>query len=262
VRELEERGAIFVQEVAEVPPGSVLVLAAHGVAPAVRDEAQQRRLTVIDATCPLVAKVHSEARQFASRDYELVLIGHADHEEVEGTVGEVPEHIRVVGSVADVEMLDVADRDHVAYLTQTTLATDEVSDIVARLQQRFPNIVGPRADDICYATQNRQEAVAAIAGESDVVLVIGSANSSNSRRLAEVASRAGTHAHLLDGYDELRLDWLNGAATIGITAGASAPETKVQELIAALRGLGPVTVEEHRVREERVVFSLPSELRS
>jgi 4-hydroxy-3-methylbut-2-enyl diphosphate reductase len=137
-----------------------------------------------------------------------------------------------------------------------------VSDIVARLQQRFPNIVGPRADDICYATQNRQEAVAAIAGESDVVLVIGSANSSNSRRLAEVASRAGTHAHLLDGYDELRLDWLNGAATIGITAGASAPETKVQELIAALRGLGPVTVEEHRVREERVVFSLPSELRS
>jgi 4-hydroxy-3-methylbut-2-en-1-yl diphosphate reductase len=262
VRELEGRGAVFVQEVEEVPPGSVLVFAAHGVSPQVRRDAEHRQLRIIDATCPLVAKVHTEARRFTGRGYDIVLIGHDDHEEVEGTVGEVPEHIQVINSVDEVDQLEIADPNRVAYLTQTTLATDEVSGIVDRLRERFPNLAGPHGEDICYATQNRQEAIAAIAPDTDVVLVIGSPNSSNSKRLAEVAARTGSTAHLVDSCDDVRLEWLADATTIGITAGASAPESKVREVIAALEGLGPVVVEERPLHEESVTFSLPVEVRT
>jgi len=261
VGDLERRGAVFVQELDEVPPGSVAVLAAHGVSPEVRRQAEERQLQVIDATCPLVAKVHSEARRFAARGYHIVLVGHAEHEEIEGTIGEARERTIVVGSIDEVDRLQLDHPDRVAYLTQTTLAVDEVNDIVGRLRERFPALVGPQSDDICYATQNRQEAIAAVAPESDVVLVVGSANSSNSKRLAEVAGRDGTPAYLIDGCDELRLEWLQGASTIGITAGASAPESKVSELVAALGGLGPVRVDERRIHEETVSFKLPSEVR-
>jgi 4-hydroxy-3-methylbut-2-enyl diphosphate reductase len=261
VGELERRGAIFVQELDEVPEGSVTVIAAHGVSPEVRREAEERQLQVIDATCPLVAKVHSEARRFAARDYHIVLIGHAEHEEIEGTFGEARDRTIVVGSLDDVDRLELEHPDRVAFLTQTTLAVDEVSDIVARLRQRYPELIGPQNDDICYATQNRQEAIVAIAPESDVVLVVGSENSSNSKRLTEVAMRTGTPAHLVDGCDHLRLEWLRGARTVAVTAGASAPEAKVTELVEALRGLGPVRVEERRVHEENVSFKLPPELR-
>jgi 4-hydroxy-3-methylbut-2-enyl diphosphate reductase len=261
VAELERKGAVFVQEVDDVPPGSTLVLAAHGVAPEVRRRAVERHLVVIDATCPLVGKVHAEARRFAQGDYDIVLIGHQDHDEVEGTLGEAPERITVVASAAEVDALDVRSPERVAYLTQTTLATDEVAGIVDRLKQRYPAAVGPRSDDICYATQNRQEAVATIAPESDVVLVVGSANSSNSKRLTEVATRAGSDAHLIDGSGDIRLDWLDGARTIGVTAGASAPESKVREVVAAIASLGPVTVDERNLLDENVSFPLPPELR-
>jgi 4-hydroxy-3-methylbut-2-enyl diphosphate reductase len=262
VADLERKGAVFVQEVDEVPPGSTLVLAAHGVAPDVRRRATERHLRVIDATCPLVGKVHAEARRFAQRGYDIVLIGHADHEEVEGTIGEAPEQITVIGSEADVDTLDVGDPDRVAYLTQTTLATDETAGIVDRLAQRYPTLVGPRSEDICYATQNRQEAVAAIAPDVDVVLVVGSKNSSNSMRLTEVAARAGCHAFLVDGSADIRLDWLDGVETIGVTAGASAPESKVREVVAAIGSLGPLTVDERVLHEEAVSFRLPPEVRS
>ena len=261
VAELERKGAVFVQEVDDVPPGSTLVLAAHGVAPEVRRRAAERHLVVIDATCPLVGKVHAEARRFAQGDYDIVLIGHQDHEEVDGTLGEAPERITVVASAAEVDALDVRSPERVAYLTQTTLATDEVAGILDHLKQRYPAAIGPRSDDICYATQNRQEAVAAIAPESDVVLVVGSANSSNSKRLTEVATRAGGRAHLIDGSGDIRLDWLDGARTIGVTAGASAPESKVREVVAAIASLGPVTVDERTLLDENVSFPLPPELR-
>lgn len=261
VGELERRGAVFVQELDEVPHGAVTVLAAHGVSPEVRRRAEQRQLHVIDATCPLVAKVHSEARRFAARDFHIVLVGHADHEEIEGTVGEARDHTVIVGSIADVDRLELEHPDRVAYLTQTTLAVDEVNDIVVRLRERFPGLVGPHSDDICYATQNRQEAVAAIAPECDVVLVVGSANSSNSKRLTEVAGRDGTRAHLVDGAEHVRLDWLERATSIGITAGASAPESKVRELIDALGGLGPLRIDERVIHDENVSFKLPSEVR-
>jgi 4-hydroxy-3-methylbut-2-enyl diphosphate reductase len=262
VANLERKGAVFVQEVDDVPPGSTLVLAAHGVSPEVRRRAAERHLHVIDATCPLVGKVHTEARRFAQRGYDIVLIGHEDHEEVEGTIGEAPGQITVVASEADVDALDVQEPDRVAYLTQTTLATDEVSGIVAHLKDRYPSLVGPRSEDICYATQNRQEAVAAIAPESDVVLVVGSANSSNSARLTEVATRAGSRSHLVDGSRDIRLEWLDGAATIGVTAGASAPESKVREVVAAIGSLGSLTVDERIVLDEHVSFTLPPEVRS
>lgn len=258
VRDLEQRGAVFVEELDEVPHGATVVLAAHGVSPAVRREADGRGLRVIDATCPLVGKVHSEARRFAERDYDIVLIGHDDHEEVVGTIGEAPGRITVVASADDVDQLDVRDPDRVAYLTQTTLAVDEVEGIIARLRERFPTLAGPRREDICYATQNRQEAVTAIADESDVIVVVGSANSSNSRRLVEVAERRGTRAHLVDGPDGLDVAWLAEAATIGISAGASAPESKVQDVVAAIASLGPVTVTERTVVVEDVSFPLPS----
>jgi len=262
VADLERKGAVFVQEVDDVPAGSTLVLAAHGVAPEVRRRAEERHLRVIDATCPLVSKVHAEARRFAERGYDIVLIGHDDHEEVEGTIGEAPARITVVTSPADVDSLEVREPDRVAYLTQTTLATDEVAGIIAHLKGRYPALVGPRREDICYATQNRQEAVAAIAPDSDVVLVVGSPNSSNSIRLTEVAARSGSPSHLVDNSGDIRLEWLDGATTIGITAGASAPESKVREVVAAIGSLGPVTVDERVVHDENVSFTLPPEVRS
>jgi 4-hydroxy-3-methylbut-2-en-1-yl diphosphate reductase len=261
IRDLEARGAVFVEELDEVPDGAVTVLAAHGVTPTVRADADTRGLRVIDATCPLVAKVHSEARSFARRDYDIVLIGHADHEEVEGTLGEAPDLIQIVDGPDDVAGLQVRDADKVAYLTQTTLAVDDVADIVDALRTRFPNMTGPRADDICYATQNRQEAVRAIVGECDLVLVVGSRNSSNSNRLAEVARRMGTPAVLIEDASELDLELVAGASTIGLTAGASAPESLVEGVIVALADLGPVTVEHRPVLVEDVHFALPAEVR-
>jgi len=261
VRRLEGLGAVFVQEVDEVPPGATVVIAAHGVAPSVREEAGQRELFVIDATCPLVAKVHNEARRHRQQGHHIVLIGHADHEEVIGTQGEAPERISVVERTADVDQLDVAEGEQVVYLTQTTLALDETADVIAALNARFPSVVAPRADDICYATQNRQEAVRAITPECDLVIVVGSANSSNTNRLAEVARRAGCPAVLIEDASELDLGGLAGATTIGVTAGASAPEELVEGVIAALDSLGPTTVEERRVLDETIQFRLPAEVR-
>jgi 4-hydroxy-3-methylbut-2-enyl diphosphate reductase len=262
VADLERKGAVFVQEVDEVPAGATLVLAAHGVTPEVRRRADERSLRVIDATCPLVGKVHAEARRFAAQDFDIVLIGHGNHEEVEGTIGEAPDRITVVGSTDDVAALEVKDPERVAYLTQTTLATDEVAGIVTELKERFPTLVGPAREDICYATQNRQDAVVAIAPDADVVLVVGSPNSSNSVRLTEVATRAGCRSYLVDGCADIRLSWLDGATTIGVTAGASAPESKVREVVAAIGSLGPITVEERVVHDENVSFPLPSQLRT
>jgi 4-hydroxy-3-methylbut-2-enyl diphosphate reductase len=261
VRRLEGLGAVFVQEIDEVPGGATVVLAAHGVAPDVRLDADRRDLFVIDATCPLVAKVHHEARRHRDDGHHIVLIGHADHEEVIGTVGEARERISVVERPEDVERLDIADGEQVVYLTQTTLALDETAEVVAALHDRYPSIMGPRADDICYATQNRQEAVRAIASECDLVIVVGSANSSNTNRLAEVARRAGCAAVLVDDASELDLDRLAAARTIGVTAGASAPEELVEAVIAAIDALGPAAVEERRVIDETIQFRLPAEVR-
>jgi 4-hydroxy-3-methylbut-2-enyl diphosphate reductase len=258
---LEDAGAIFVQELDEVPEGATVVLAAHGVAPDVREQAVGRRLNVIDATCPLVAKVHSEARKRAKDGYSIVLIGHDDHEEVIGTRGESPEHIQVLHQPSDVADLVVPDPSRVAYLTQTTLAVDETTEVVAALRERFPSVVGPRADDICYATQNRQEAVRKIARSCDLVLVVGSENSSNSNRLVEVARREGCRAELIEDETEIDLRWLVGVQTLGVTAGASAPEEIVQSVVAMVATLGPVDVAEEPVVVEDVHFSLPMEVR-
>ena len=260
VADLESRGAVFVHELDEVPAGSTVVLSAHGVAPAVRQDARDRGLSVIDATCPLVAKVHTEARRFANQGRTVVLIGHAGHDEVEGTLGEVPGTV-VVGSVADVAGLDLDPATPVALLNQTTLAPDDVVDVAAAVRARFASVVEPAAGDICYATQNRQDAVRAIAGDVDVVLVVGSANSSNSNRLVEVAERCGVPAHLLE--DESGLDpaWLEGTRAVGITAGASTPESLVERVVSAIAGLGPVERSEHPVTEEHVRFPLPHEVR-
>jgi 4-hydroxy-3-methylbut-2-enyl diphosphate reductase len=260
VSELEERGAVFVEELEEVPQGSTTVLSAHGVAPHVRDEAVDRSLSLIDATCPLVSKVHREARQFAEQGYTIVLVGHAGHDEVEGTLGHAPDRIKLVASVEEAERVEVDDPERVAYLTQTTLAVDETREVVAVLERRFPNLVGPRSDDICYATQNRQDAVRAVAQVSDVVLVIGSRNSSNSNRLVEVAQRAGAPAYLIDDEEGIELEWLEGVTTVGLAAGASAPERIVRRVLEALGGLGPVEVEERAVAVESVRFGLPREL--
>jgi 4-hydroxy-3-methylbut-2-en-1-yl diphosphate reductase len=260
VSELEQRGAVFVHEVDEVPEGALAVLSAHGVAPSVRAMAARRELDLIDATCPLVAKVHREARQFADAGYTIVLVGHEGHDEVEGTVGHAPERIRLVADVAEAEAVQVDDPERVAYLTQTTLAVDETRAIVAVLERRFPGLVGPRSDDICYATQNRQDAVREVASVSDTVLVVGSRNSSNSNRLVEVARRAGTPAYLIDDEQDIELGWLDGARTVGLAAGASAPERLVQRVLASLGGLGPLEVEERSVARETVRFGLPREL--
>ena len=266
VRDLERRGAVFVDEVDEVPEGALTIFSAHGVSPEVRERARSRALRVIDATCPLVTKVHAEARRFARSGYTVFLVGHEGHEEVEGTTGEAPEVIRLIEpeEAADGDGFapaadDVADPSKVAYLTQTTLAADDVEAAVGRLSERFPSLVGPRSDDICYATQNRQDAVRAIARECDVLLVIGSENSSNSRRLVEVAEREGSRAQLIDDERDIELSWLAGARTVGLTAGASAPDAFVHRVIHALSGLGPVAVDERRVVEESVRFTLPPE---
>ena len=261
VADLAARGAVFVEELDEVPTGSRVVFAAHGVSPDVREDAVHRGLQTIDATCPLVAKVHTEVRHFAAKDYRVFLIGHPDHEEVQGTTGEAPASIVVIEDTRSAGEVDVPDPHRVAYVTQTTLAVDEVAEIVDRLRARFPAIEGPARDDICYATQNRQDAARAMARECDVVLVVGSATSSNSKRLVEVVERDGCAAHLLDDDSQLDPAWVAGAETVGITAGASAPETMVHRVVAALGALGPIEVSEHAQLVEDVRFALPVEVR-
>jgi 4-hydroxy-3-methylbut-2-enyl diphosphate reductase len=258
---LEQRGAIFVDELSEVPDGARVVFSAHGVSPAVRAEADRRRLATVDATCPLVAKVHAEARRFAADGYLVALIGHAGHEEVEGTLGEAPESVALVETATDVDGLRPPDPAKVAYLMQTTLAADEAADLAGALRERFPTARAPGSDDICYATTNRQQAARAVAAESGLVLVAGSANSSNSVRLVETAQRAGTPAHLIDGPSDIELSWLAGVSTIGVTAGASAPPAIVQDIISALGGLGNVEVTERVITTENIRFSLPKEVR-
>ncbi|WP_412516383.1 4-hydroxy-3-methylbut-2-enyl diphosphate reductase [Actinomadura madurae] len=260
VDDLSGRGAVFVDELDEVPPGSVTVFSAHGVAPAVRAEAGRRELRVIDATCPLVSKVHAEARRFAAQGHLVALIGHAGHEEVEGTLGEAPSSTYLVENPEDVASLP-ADRP-VAYLTQTTLAADEAGEVAAAITGRFPDAVGPHTDDICYATTNRQEAVTGVARDSDLVLVVGSANSSNSRRLVEVAESRGTPAVLIDGPADIPLGRLREARVVGLTAGASAPPSVLDAVVDALRGLGPVDIKEHTVTVETTEFTLPKEVRT
>jgi 4-hydroxy-3-methylbut-2-en-1-yl diphosphate reductase len=261
VRDLERKGAIFVEQETEVPEGSTVVLSAHGVAPEVYRNSESRRLNVIDATCPLVTKVHAEARRFARKDNTILLIGHEGHEEVIGTSGEAPEHIRLIGNAEEAAEIDVADADRVAYLSQTTLSVDETNEVIDALRERFPGIQAPPKDDICYATQNRQEAVKAVARQSDVVLVIGSDNSSNSNRLVEVSRAAGASAYLIDDETEIDPRWLDGAETVGLTSGASAPEWLVDRVVDHLRTLGASEVEEVRVTEESMHFNLPAGVR-
>jgi 4-hydroxy-3-methylbut-2-en-1-yl diphosphate reductase len=261
VEQLRERGAVFVDEETEVPPGATVVFSAHGVAPSVHANAAARGLRTIDATCPLVTKVHVEAKKFASEGYTIVLVGHAGHEEVEGTMGEAPESIVLIETEADVEALEVADPDRVAFISQTTLSVDETAAIIARLRERFPNIIGPRTDDICYATTNRQAAVKQLAQRCELVLVIGSGNSSNSNRLVEVAREYGADSHLIDNERQVLDAWLEGVETLGITSGASAPEELVQRLLAFFRERGTDDVAEHEVVHEDVRFMLPKRLR-
>lgn len=260
VRELEQRGAVFVDELDEVPDGTTLVFSAHGVAPAVRAEAARRQLTVVDATCPLVAKVHAEARRFAARGDTVLLIGHDGHDETEGTLGEVPGRIQLVQDPVDAAHVVADDPDHVSFVLQTTLAADDAAATVDVLRRRFPMIESSASDDICYASTNRQNAVRAIAGDADVVIVLGSANSSNSQRLVEVAERSGTPAHLIDDATDLLPEWIEDARTVGLTAGASAPPHLVDEVIGTLRALGPVDVVEHRIATEEITFTLPKEV--
>jgi 4-hydroxy-3-methylbut-2-enyl diphosphate reductase len=262
VRDLESKGAVFVEEETEVPPGAVVVLSAHGVAPDVYANSVARDLTVIDATCPLVTKVHLEARRFADDGRTIVLIGHAGHEEVVGTTGQAPGRTVLVQTPQEARELRLGDPEHVSYLTQTTLSVDETNEIIEILRSRFPSIEGPPRDDICYATQNRQDAVKELATRSDVVLVIGSGNSSNSKRLAEVSRELGTPAYLVDDETEVDPSWLDGAATIGLTSGASAPEWLVDRMLAWLAARGATEVEEFRLAEESVRFSLPPGVRS
>jgi 4-hydroxy-3-methylbut-2-enyl diphosphate reductase len=261
VEELRERGAIFVDEHTEVPEGAVCVFSAHGVAPTVRSGADERQLKTIDATCPLVTKVHREAVRFAQDGYTIVLVGHDGHEEVEGTMGEAPDQIVLVESEQDVEELEVGDPERIAYITQTTLAVDETTAIIARLRARFPNIVGPRTDDICYATTNRQAAVKQMAASCDLMLVIGSRNSSNSLRLVEVARDCGTDAHLIDNAGEVHEEWLTGRRVVGISSGASAPENLVAELVDFFRARGVRDISEFDVVREDVRFMLPKQIR-
>jgi len=261
VDELRAAGAVFVEELAEVPEGARVIFSAHGISPAVREEAKERHLQVIDATCPLVTKVHLELVRFARQHYTIVLIGHAGHDEVIGTMGEAPASTILVSNVDDVDRLQIPDPNRVAYLTQTTLSLDETREIVARLHQRFPAIVGPKSQDICYATENRQLGVKAVAPQCDVLLVVGSQNSSNSRRLVEVCQKEGVPAYLVDNAHEVNPAWLEGSATVAVTAGASAPEVLVQELLDWLKqhfGFG--ALEEVELKEEDVRFQLPGGL--
>jgi 4-hydroxy-3-methylbut-2-enyl diphosphate reductase len=261
VGDLEARGAVFVSELGEVPKDALVVFSAHGVAPAVRSEASTRGLDAVDATCPLVSKVHAEARRAAEAGDTVVLIGHAGHEEVVGTMGVAPERTVLVEEVGDVERLDVPDPERLTYQAQTTLAVAEVDRIAAALRRRFPNIKAPKTDDVCYATTNRQAALSAVVEEADLVLVIGSVNSSNSNRLVELARTAGTPAHLIDGADEIERAWIETAKTVAVTAGASAPPALVDEVVAAIAAFGPVEVVERSVAEETTEFLLPPRLR-
>ncbi len=262
VDQLRARGAIFVEEETDVPEGAVTVFSAHGVAPSVHANAAARGLRTIDATCPLVTKVHVEAKRFASEGYTIVLIGHGGHEEVEGTMGEAPQHIVLVETEEDVRALEVADPERVAYISQTTLSVDETQTIIDRLRERFPAIVGPRTDDICYATTNRQAAVKQMADHCDLVLVIGSRNSSNSQRLVEVARDYGTESHLIDNELEVREEWLTDKRVVGVSSGASAPEELVQRLVAFFRERGVEDVREFNVVHEDVRFMLPKTIRA
>jgi 4-hydroxy-3-methylbut-2-enyl diphosphate reductase len=260
VDELREAGAIFIEELDEVPAGARVIFSAHGVSPAVRAQARERGLQVIDATCPLVTKVHLEAVKFAQKGYTIVLIGHKDHDEVIGTLGEAPESTVLVSTVEDVDQLNLKDPERVSFITQTTLSLDETKDVVDRLRERFPKILGPAAQDICYATENRQLAVKAVVPLCQTLLVVGSQNSSNSRRLVEVCQKTGVPAYLIDDLSEVKSEWLEGVDTVAVTAGASAPENLVQELIGSLKGRGFNQLEEMEIKEEDVRFHLPSEL--
>jgi len=262
VQTLSERGAIFVDEADEVPPGALVVFSAHGVSPAVRSEARDRGLRTIDATCPLVTKVHQEAKRFAREDFDILLVGHHGHEEVEGTAGEAPAHIQLVETADDVAGVTVRDPDKVVWLSQTTLSVDETMDTVRALRERFPTLQNPPSDDICYATQNRQVAVKAMAPRCDLVLVVGSTNSSNSVRLVEVALSAGAgSAHLIDYARQIDESWLDGVTTIGVTSGASVPEVLVRGVLEHLAERGWTGVEEVTTAEETLTFALPRELR-
>src|SRR6266849_6452437 len=260
VDELRGAGAIFVEELDEVPSGARVIFSAHGVSPAVRAQARERGLQVIDATCPLVTKVHLEAVKFAKKGYTIVLIGHKDHDEVIGTLGEAPEATVLVTTVEDVDQLNLKDPERVSFITQTTLSLDETKDIVDRLRERYPKIQGPAAQDICYATENRQLAVKAVIPLCQLLLVVGSQNSSNSRRLVEVCEKTGVPAYLIDDLGEVKPEWLSGIQTVAVTAGASAPENLVQELIGSLQDSGITMLEEMEIKEEDVRFNLPSEL--
>jgi len=261
VRRLEQQGAIFVESEEDVPEGATVVLSAHGVAPEVHRNAALRRLRAIDATCPLVTKVHNEARRFAGQGFTIFLIGHAGHEEVVGTMGEAPEEIVLVQTLEDVALLPDPPSEKLAYITQTTLSVDETTDIIAALQARFPTIVGPPKDDICYATTNRQAAVKSLAREVDLVLVIGSANSSNSQRLVDVTRDLGVPAHLVDDESQILDSWLDGVETVGITSGASAPEWLVERVVDWFRERGVDQVDEHHLIDENVHFALPRGVR-
>lgn len=260
VDELRDMGAIFVEELSEVPNGARAIFSAHGVSPEVRRQGKERGLSIIDATCPLVTKVHLEAVKFAREGFTIVLIGHKNHDEVIGTLGEAPSKMILVESVEDVDALNIADPSHVAYLTQTTLSLDETRDIMARLKERFPLIRGPKSQDICYATENRQMAVKGVAQFCDLLLVVGSANSSNSKRLVEVGDNYGVNSHLVNDWSEVDPAWLLGATNVGVTAGASAPEHLVDEIVSALQREGFGELEEVEMVDEDVRFSLPPEL--
>jgi 4-hydroxy-3-methylbut-2-enyl diphosphate reductase len=263
VDDLASRGAVFVESLDEVPPGAVVIFSAHGVSPSVREAASARGLRVIDATCPLVTKVHLEAIRYARDNYTIVLIGHRDHDEIIGTLGEAPHAIRVVSTVDDVGSLEVEDPERVAYLTQTTLGIDDTAEIVARLKERFPAIQGPSTQDICYATENRQTAIKLAARQADAILVVGAPNSSNSNRLVEVARRAGTDAYLISCADDIEPQWLEGRRNLGITAGASTPDFLVEQVVDRLKGWGFTCIrEESAGAAETVRFALPGELTS
>jgi 4-hydroxy-3-methylbut-2-enyl diphosphate reductase len=261
VADLHARGARFVNEIDEVPQGETVVFSAHGVSPAVWDNARHRGLDIIDATCPLVSKVHSEVRRFAGRGDTIIFIGHAGHEETEGTMGERPERTVLVENVEDARVVEVENPDQVSYLVQTTLSVHEVEQIVEVLHERFPKLKAPASDDICYATTNRQDSLTAVAADSELVLVVGSQNSSNSQRLVETAQRLGTEAHLVDDADDVDLGWLAGVTKVGLTAGASAPQALVDEVVHALGGLGPVESSTRHLVDENVRFTLPKEVR-
>jgi 4-hydroxy-3-methylbut-2-en-1-yl diphosphate reductase len=262
VEDLEARGAVFVEELAEVPPGATVVFSAHGVSPAVHAEAAQRGLKTIDATCPLVTKVHHEVKRFADQGLQILLIGHAGHEEVEGTTGEAPESVTLIEHPEDVDAVQIADTAKVAWLTQTTLSVDETSETVARMRAKFPALIDPPSDDICYATQNRQQAVKQIAADADLVIVVGSKNSSNSVRLVEVALEAGAKAaHRVDNASEIDPAWLGGVDSVGVTSGASVPDALVRGVLEYLQAQGFPEATEERLTEENLVFALPPELR-